>query len=164
MRARVAQRDGGVCSACPSDRGPWPFEQWHADHVVPLVLGGPDTLDNITTLCLGHHRAKSKTDGSRRRHSDATHVVRPYGPPKRPGYLSNAELGARLGLTPSAVSLIRRGKRLPGRQVQMAMVQNLGAQWPSLIYAMADRQKGDRAQWVVYMYKLITAAARDSQS
>jgi HNH endonuclease len=30
---------------------------WDADHVVPLVLGGGDTLENLRTLCIPCHAA-----------------------------------------------------------------------------------------------------------
>lgn len=32
---------------------------WEADHIVPLSVDGPDTLDSMQTLCHPCHRAKS---------------------------------------------------------------------------------------------------------
>lgn len=63
LRAAVYARDGGVCAACPPGLGP--AERWEADHVVPLELGGADTLANVQTLCAGHHRAKTAHDARR---------------------------------------------------------------------------------------------------
>lgn len=56
---QVAQRDGGTCVDCPPGTPAWPYGKWQADHVVPLAADGPDTLDNLATRCLPHHRAKS---------------------------------------------------------------------------------------------------------
>lgn len=39
---------------------------WDADHIVPLVDGGPNTLANAQTLCLPHHRAKTAAEATNR--------------------------------------------------------------------------------------------------
>lgn len=39
---------------------------WDADHIVPLIDGGPNTLDNAQTLCLPHHRAKTAAEATAR--------------------------------------------------------------------------------------------------
>lgn len=64
LRGAVAQRDGGVCVDCPPERGAWPYEKWHADHDLALVFGGADSLDNLVTRCIPHHREKTKAEGS----------------------------------------------------------------------------------------------------
>lgn len=174
MRARVAQRDGGICAHCPPARGPWPYEGWQADHVIPIVLGGPDTLDNVVTLCIEHHRIKTATDGSRRTRKVAVEKPRapreprmpradraPRKPYKRPDQLSNTEIASRLGLSPSAASLLRNGKRRPSIRVRVAIVQNLGGDHVLLNDAMVEAQRGDKAPLAAYMTELCTAAARD---
>jgi len=37
-------------------------ELWDADHILPLILGGADTLKNLRTLCIPCHR--TATDGT----------------------------------------------------------------------------------------------------
>lgn len=66
LRVAVAQRDGGRCVDCPPGHIPHPFGEWEADHEVPLACGGTDTLDNLATRCIPHHREKTARDGSRR--------------------------------------------------------------------------------------------------
>lgn len=39
---------------------------WDADHIVPLIDGGPNTMDNAQTLCLPHHRAKTAAEARAR--------------------------------------------------------------------------------------------------
>jgi 5-methylcytosine-specific restriction endonuclease McrA len=34
---------------------------WDADHLVPVADGGPSTLENLQTLCLSCHQAKTLT-------------------------------------------------------------------------------------------------------
>jgi hypothetical protein len=33
---------------------------WQADHIVPVTLGGEDTLANLRTLCIPCHKVESK--------------------------------------------------------------------------------------------------------
>lgn len=49
-RAQVFERDGGVCQICTAELDP---KNWHEDHVIPISLGGPDTLDNCQATCPG---------------------------------------------------------------------------------------------------------------
>lgn len=39
---------------------------WEADHVVPVVEGGPNTLENLRTLCLPCHKAATRELAARR--------------------------------------------------------------------------------------------------
>jgi hypothetical protein len=39
---------------------------WDADHIVPLVDGGPNTMENAQTLCLPHHRSKTAAEARAR--------------------------------------------------------------------------------------------------
>lgn len=39
---------------------------WEADHVVPVVEGGPNTLGNLRTLCTPCHKAETRTLARRR--------------------------------------------------------------------------------------------------
>lgn len=52
----------------PDPPPPPPLEPvgWDADHIVPLVDGGPNTLTNAQTLCLPHHRAKTAIEARTR--------------------------------------------------------------------------------------------------
>jgi hypothetical protein len=38
----------------------WPQETWEADHITPRMFGGPDSVENLRTLCLGCHLAESR--------------------------------------------------------------------------------------------------------
>lgn len=60
-------RRGGPDPWSPSPDAP-PMEPvgWDADHIVPLVDGGPNTLANAQTLCLPHHRAKTAAEATAR--------------------------------------------------------------------------------------------------
>ena len=53
LRLACLARDGYACTAC--GRMPNSIRDLQAHHVVPLVQGGPDTLDNLTTLCTDCH-------------------------------------------------------------------------------------------------------------
>ena len=46
IRARVLQRDGGVCQNCGQSEG-----KMHVDHIVPKRLNGSDLMENLQTLC-----------------------------------------------------------------------------------------------------------------
>lgn len=46
VRYRVFQRDGHACLICGTT------ERLTLDHIVPFSKGGPDTEDNLRTLCL----------------------------------------------------------------------------------------------------------------
>lgn len=95
-RRALALRDAGVCVLCGLDcaeldnklmrlgwcdpegwaqewtnlgivKAQWGKSLWHADHVVPLCDGGPDTLANVRTLCVFcHHRVTLEQDAARR--------------------------------------------------------------------------------------------------
>lgn len=39
---------------------------WEADHVIPLVEGGPNTLDNYRTLCVPCHKEATRELAARR--------------------------------------------------------------------------------------------------
>ena len=52
LRAQVLERDEGACLACGS------ADDLELDHVVPVVLGGPTTLQNLQTLCASCNRRK----------------------------------------------------------------------------------------------------------
>lgn len=48
-RAAVWEKTGGCCAYCGKQTNP--FRDFTIDHVVPLVDGGSDTLDNLTCAC-----------------------------------------------------------------------------------------------------------------
>lgn len=43
-RLEVFERDSGICQICDEVLD---YNNWHEDHIIPIVLGGPDTLDNV---------------------------------------------------------------------------------------------------------------------
>ena len=50
----VYARDKGRCGIC----GITVYGDFHIDHVIPLSRGGPDSLDNLQTLCYECNRGK----------------------------------------------------------------------------------------------------------
>lgn len=65
LRAKVFERDQGVCATCKVYDA-----RWIHDHIVELWQGGVDTLENSQTLCrrhsdektFGNFPARAKTD------------------------------------------------------------------------------------------------------
>ncbi len=53
IRAAVFERDGHVCQYCGSNETPL-----HCDHVMPLMRGGTNDLDNLKTACAPCNRRK----------------------------------------------------------------------------------------------------------
>ena len=68
-RAALYLRCDGKCSGCGSK------ESLEIDHILPLALGGDNSLDNLTLLCFSCHRgaggSKSKTADDIRKISKA---------------------------------------------------------------------------------------------
>lgn len=63
--------------------------------------------------------------------------------------LSNSEIGARLGISPSFASYLRNGQRQPSMTTLKAIVREFGADLGELVDAMAEAQNGDADNWVV---------------
>jgi len=62
VRVVVLARDGFMCtwrledgSRCQTRNG------LHVDHIVPAVDGGPNTPDNLRTLCTPHHKERHRS-------------------------------------------------------------------------------------------------------
>ncbi len=54
---QVTTRDRGVCQAELPDGTKCGKAKWtHQHHIIPKALGGPDTAENLITLCASHHR------------------------------------------------------------------------------------------------------------
>ena len=84
-RARVLRRDGYRCTEVM--RGERCSQvATDVDHVVPHYLGGTDDLDNLTSLCTGHHAAKSSGEGNAAKAARVAAAKRPR--PMHPGRLS----------------------------------------------------------------------------
>lgn len=65
LRARVLERDGGICAVCQTYD-----PKWQADHIVDLQFGGKDTLENLQTLCRRHHTDKTTDAAPKRAKAD----------------------------------------------------------------------------------------------
>jgi len=57
--ARLEEYEGR-CACCGIATGGPAGLEW--DHLLPLELGGSDTIDNLQPLCRGCHKAKSAKD------------------------------------------------------------------------------------------------------
>lgn len=55
LRQLVLERDSGICAMCGTGEEPW-----EADHIHPRSKGGPDSLENLRTLCKPCHRKHTK--------------------------------------------------------------------------------------------------------
>ncbi len=58
IKRQLHQQHGGQCTHI-DENGERCSARRHLDihHIIPKSLGGPDTLENLTLLCSGHHRA-----------------------------------------------------------------------------------------------------------
>ena len=56
LRAEVFKRDGGRCLKCGSPTA------LHADHILPVALGGLTVLDNLQTLCCAENLRKGNRE------------------------------------------------------------------------------------------------------
>lgn len=65
--------------------------------------------------------------------------------------LSNAELGRRIGLSPSGASYLRNGQRMPGEEVLQAIVREFNADYGTLIDAIVEARQGNPDSWVVLL-------------
>ena len=60
LLAILHDRQGGKCAICGHTIGE--EEQFHADHIIPLAIGGEDSLSNIQIVHAPCHRSKTKDD------------------------------------------------------------------------------------------------------
>lgn len=63
MRIAVLTRDNYTCQNCFN---PYPEYHLENDHIVPLHLGGEDSITNCQTLCIPCHRIKSERENNER--------------------------------------------------------------------------------------------------
>lgn len=54
LRKLALERDKGICKKCGGT------DEWQADHIIELRHGGTHEMDNIQTLCIKCHKAKTK--------------------------------------------------------------------------------------------------------
>lgn len=54
QRARLFERRGGLCHICREKI--LPDQDWDADHIIPLALGGADEVDNLHPVHRSCHR------------------------------------------------------------------------------------------------------------
>ena len=80
-RLRILKRDGYRCTWIRQDSvgGRCPEKATDVDHEDPL---GPETDDNLRSLCGYHHRLKTSSEGGRGVHKNAGKVK-----PKHPGQM-----------------------------------------------------------------------------
>ena len=64
-RREIAKRQNWLCAGkdCPQALSGKELEAYDIDHIVPLSLGGTESLENLQALCPGCHR--NKTDQER---------------------------------------------------------------------------------------------------
>ncbi len=63
QRIAIYLRDGGICKMCedcgkPENECVAPWNDFHADHIIPYSKGGPTTIENGQVLCSAHNLAK----------------------------------------------------------------------------------------------------------
>lgn len=73
-RQRVALRDGLRCVTCGR---PWVASRDRTDHVVPRWQGGSDADENLQSLCVGCHEAKTAAEAKERAASGLPPIARP---------------------------------------------------------------------------------------
>lgn len=62
-RQKVMRRDNGLCQVCLAEG----IHQsgTEVDHIVPIAFGGTDSMSNLQTICVPHHREKTKIESMR---------------------------------------------------------------------------------------------------
>ncbi len=86
LRRECLKRDLGVCAICARACLGLTWTQklelgisrnrrdaWDADHIIPLIEGGTNWMNNIRTLCLPCHKAQTKTLAGRRKKKKGPH-------------------------------------------------------------------------------------------
>lgn len=133
-------------------------------------------MSNLVTLCRLHHREKTRQDGSTearlatmRKRAEILTSSQRVAMIRRMGdqWLSNAELGVKVGLSASGASYLRNGHRMPGRAVLKAMVEVFATPYEVFNDAMIEHSRGNRKPWVDLMVKLVGVAPpldRDSEA
>lgn len=56
-RSEIYERDNGTCQICFIAV---PYNNFHIDHIIPIVAGGPDTQNNIQVTCPPCNLSKSR--------------------------------------------------------------------------------------------------------
>ena len=59
IQEQVRQRARHLCEYCHTSEQ-WQYVRFTVDHIVPLVQGGSDTLDNLALACFHCNRRKSR--------------------------------------------------------------------------------------------------------
>ena len=60
LRRQTLMRDKHTCQSCGVQD--YTGRTLHADHVVPLSRGGENSIENLSTLCVPCHKAKTAAD------------------------------------------------------------------------------------------------------
>ena len=58
IQDKVRKRANYLCEYCHASEK-WQYVRFTIDHVIPLTLGGSDTLDNLALACFHCNRRKS---------------------------------------------------------------------------------------------------------
>lgn len=58
LREQVRQRAGYLCEYCHTNER-WQYVRFTMDHIVPVVAGGSETLENLALACFHCNRRKS---------------------------------------------------------------------------------------------------------
>lgn len=75
-RQRIALRDGLRCVTCGR---PWVASRDKTDHVLPRWKGGSDADDNLQSLCVTCHEAKTSAEAKERAAAGLPPIGRPGG-------------------------------------------------------------------------------------
>lgn len=60
LRVQILRRDSGLCQSCLK-AGRW-VTATEVDHIKPKAQGGTDSQDNLMSLCIDCHKAKTAKD------------------------------------------------------------------------------------------------------
>lgn len=64
LSRKVYERDKAICQSCGVDTKEIPYKKWRRrahdiDHIIPVEHGGKSVMENLQTLCVSCHRAKT---------------------------------------------------------------------------------------------------------
>lgn len=127
IRAAVWAASGGVCHHCKVSLDP--FVNFQLDHLVPLVLGGEDTFDNLVGSCAtcntkrGHEATRQARELAAKDDPEPAQRMSADDVRKRRAAMgiSQEELARRLSATRQSVYMWERGETRPPGMLNLAL-------------------------------------------